>query len=131
MTHLCRCVVQEDLVLCKIYRKATSLKELEQRAASEEETTRESQICRSVADTTSISNQDNYRSPSFPSDYTDDKEAEPAKDAEVTSTTFRSVNLPELQVPMYSFDWLQDPLLAQLRSPWVDQWSPYANTLYF
>ncbi|CAL9051857.1 unnamed protein product [Musa banksii] len=121
----------EDLVLCKIYRKATSLKELEQRAASEEETTRESQICRSVADTTSISNQDNYRSPSFPSEYTDAKEAEPAKDAEVTSTTFRSVNLPELQVPMYSFDWLQDPFLAQLRSPWVDQWSPYANTLYF
>ncbi|CAD5174903.1 NAC domain-containing protein 22 [Musa acuminata AAA Group] len=122
---------KEDLVLCKIYRKATSLKELEQRAASEEETTRESQICRSVADTTSISNQDNYRSPSFPSEYTDAKEAEPAKDAEVTSTTFRSVNLPELQVPMYSFDWLQDPLLAQLRSPWVDQWSPFANTLYF
>ncbi|THU73467.1 hypothetical protein C4D60_Mb04t23150 [Musa balbisiana] len=121
----------EDLVLCKIYRKATSLKELEQRAASEEETTRESHICRSVADTTSISNQDNYRSPSFPSEYTDAKEAEPAKDAEVTSTTFRSVNLPELQVPMYSFDWLQDPFLAQLRSPWLDQWSPYANTLYF
>ncbi|RWW00288.1 hypothetical protein GW17_00036750 [Ensete ventricosum] len=121
----------EDIVLCKIYRKATSLKELEQRAASEEETTRDPQMCRSVADTTSISDQDNYRSPSFPSEHTDAKEAEPAKDAEVTSTTFRSVNLPELQVPMYSFDWLQDPFLAQLRSPWLDQWSPYANTLYF
>ncbi|WOL05894.1 NAC domain-containing protein [Canna indica] len=126
---------KEDIVLCKIYRKATSMKELEQRAASEEET-RESQTFPVIAENTSFSDQENYRSPSLAPEHMEFKEIEEtlAKGAEViTSTTaaFRSANLPELQVPLHGLDWMQDPLLTQLRSPWLDQWSPYANTLYF
>ncbi|CAL9752834.1 unnamed protein product [Musa acuminata subsp. burmannicoides] len=113
---------QQVIVLCKIYRKATSMKELEQRAASEEKR-KEAQICSAMADNVSIF--------SAPSECMDVKEMEAPKKVEVTSTTFRSVKLPELQIPMDSLDWMQDPFLTQLRSPWLDQWSPCANILYF
>ncbi|RRT56745.1 hypothetical protein B296_00003946 [Ensete ventricosum] len=38
----------------------------------------------------------------------------------------RRPNLPELEVPKSSgMEWLQDPFLTQLRSPWLmDFWSP-------
>ncbi|XP_073112916.1 NAC domain-containing protein 22 [Elaeis guineensis] len=125
---------KEDIVLCKIYRKATSLKELEQRAAMEEDT-RASQGCMymSMADNASSDDQENYPSSSMPLDHGDPKEmkVEVQKEVEVTSTSVRQVNLPELQVPKYSLDWMQDPFSTQMRSPWLDQWSPYANLLNF
>ncbi|XP_037431708.1 NAC domain-containing protein 22-like [Triticum dicoccoides] len=46
------------------------------------------------------------------------------------------LDLPSLQLPAASsrgvFDWLNDPFLTQLRSPWQDQhcMSPYAHLLY-
>ncbi|KAJ8505198.1 hypothetical protein OPV22_006084 [Ensete ventricosum] len=103
---------QEVIVIGKIYRKAASMKELEQRAASEEKR-RVAQICSAMADNVPIF--------SAPSECMDVKEMEAP-----TSTTFRSV---KLQIPMDSLDWMQDSFLTQLRSPWLDQWSPCANIL--
>ncbi|XP_073001355.1 NAC domain-containing protein 22 [Typha latifolia] len=124
---------KEDIVLCKIYRKATSLKELEQKAAMEEDM-RAAQACTASinGDTFSWDDQENFHI-STPSHDREIKE-EMKKEVEVTSTStssMRSIDLPELQVPSYSWDWMQDPLLNQLRSPWLDQWSPYANVLNF
>ncbi|WOL16821.1 hypothetical protein Cni_G25609 [Canna indica] len=129
--------VKEDIVLCKVYRKATSLKELEQRAAKEEDAGKAAYTC--MADTTSNSDQENYNCPSVQLDYNGElkemMKEEMQKDLEVTSptstTVSRSVSLPELQVPKSGMEWLQDPFL--LRSPWTDQWSPYnyANILNF
>lgn len=133
VSWLCARIVQEDIVLCKIYRKATSLKELEQRAAMEEDT-RASQGCMSVADNASSDDQENYQSSSMPLDHNGDSKKmkeEMQKEMEVTSTSVRQVNLPEIQVPKNSLDWMQDPFSSQMRSPWLDQWSPYANLLNF
>ncbi|KAI4995261.1 hypothetical protein ZWY2020_035164 [Hordeum vulgare] len=47
------------------------------------------------------------------------------------------LDLPSQQLPAAGnqgvFDWLQDPFLTQLRSPWQDQHcvSPYAHLLYY
>ncbi|XP_008813634.1 NAC domain-containing protein 22-like isoform X1 [Phoenix dactylifera] len=124
---------KEDIVLCKIYRKATSLKELEQRAAMEEGL-RESQACMFMVDNASSDDQENYQSASVALDNGDLKviKEETQKEVELTSASVRQiVNLPDLQVPKYSLDWMQDPLSTQLRSPWLDQWFPYANLPYF
>jgi hypothetical protein len=45
-------------------------------------------------------------------------------------------DLPSLQLPAAGhgvLEWLQDPFLTQLRSPWQDQHclSPYAHLLYY
>ncbi|EHA8590156.1 NAC domain-containing protein 22 [Cocos nucifera] len=117
---------KEDIVLCKIYRKATSLKELEQRAAMGEDM-RALQACMSMVDNASSDDQENYPSSSMPLDHGDPKEMkeeETQKEEEVISASIRQVDLPELQVPKYSLDWMQDPLSTQLRSPWLDQWLP-------
>lgn len=97
--------LQEHMVLCKVYRKATSLKELEQRAAKEEDT----KACNS--------DQDNYHSPSNPLDSGEVKETkeEVVKEVEVSSSSA-------------GVEWMQEPFITQ---PWMDHWSPYANTLNF
>lgn len=118
-------IVQEDIVLCKIYRKATSLKELEQRATMGEDM-RASQVCMSMMDNASSDDQENYQSSTMPLDNGDPREVkeETQKEVEVTSISIRQVNIPELQVPKHSFDWMQDPFSTQLRSPWLDPWLP-------
>lgn len=123
---------KEDIVLCKIYRKATSLKVLEQRAAMEEDT-RASHFCMSMVDNVSSDDQENYQTSSMPLDNGDLKEMkeEVQKEVEVTSASIPQVSLPRLQVPKNSLDWMQDPFSTQMRSPWLDQWSPYANLLNF
>ncbi|URE03189.1 GDP-fucose protein O-fucosyltransferase [Musa troglodytarum] len=95
----------EHMVLCKVYRKATSLKELEQRAAKEEGP----KACNS--------DQDNYHSPSNPLDSSEVKEAkeEVVKEMEVSSSSA-------------GMEWMQESFITQ---PWMDQWSPNANTLNF
>lgn len=134
---------KEDIVLCKIYRKATSLKELEQRAAMEEEARASQAGTVSVVDTDSSSDPDSYQnfeiSTAFNniSDHRDQVEEadEVKREEEILVTTQPSVvhpvSLPELQVPTYGLDWMQDPFLTQLRSPWMDQLSPYGNLLNF
>ena len=59
------------------------------------------------------------------------KEEAPKED-EAPSNSFRSVNLPPLQVNNCGLDWMHESFLTQLCSPWPEQWSPcYANMLDF
>ncbi|XP_042470526.1 NAC domain-containing protein 22-like [Zingiber officinale] len=136
--------VKGDVVLCKVYRKATSLKELEQRAKMEDEKASPAHISMATTDNTSNYDQENQlRSPLVPFHNLDAKEMkeEAAKDSEATSpsslllpltSVVRPVMLPELQVPKMDLEWMQDPFLTQLRSPWMDLWSPnFANILNY
>ncbi|XP_038977067.1 NAC domain-containing protein 22-like [Phoenix dactylifera] len=114
---------QEDIVLCKIYRKATSLKELEQRAAMASPNSRSMvdsvlQKCMAVDD-------DGVKEP--------EEEVEKEAKVEVLAESTRSTSLPRLDIPKYNgLEWMQDPFLTQLRSPWMDLWSPYyASVLNF
>ncbi|XP_037431709.1 NAC domain-containing protein 22-like [Triticum dicoccoides] len=204
---------QEDTVLCKVYRKATPLKELEQRAFQMEEMKQRSggnggygysgatRACPVPAAgdfylSQSDDVQDNFLIPSSSSSSSSSvalsgnssshdaprvaKEEADVATATVASTSSLSqaanapfhlqlpavnppcglqlpaanhgmsnmsslqlpaasqgvVDLPSLQLPAASshgvFDWLNDPFLTQLRSPWQDQhcMSPYAHLLY-
>ncbi|XP_077246310.1 NAC domain-containing protein 6-like [Tasmannia lanceolata] len=119
---------KEDIVLCKIYRKATSLRVLEQRAMQED--LRMSQFSVSTMDTLSSSQQEKSQTkPHVKEEIANEKKYE--KESEVSSEQVGWVqqNLPELQLPKYSLDWMQDPFL--LRSPWFENWTPYANVLNF
>jgi len=141
-------------VLCKIYRKATPLKELEQRASAMEEMQRRSnaqyymntarapqvQAAASAGDDY-LSSDDAHDSFLFPSSsssapsgdsYSPPMEAKQEADlAVVQPPAVRHADLPSLQVPANHgvLDWMQD--LSQLRSPWQDQFflSPLAHLL--
>ncbi|KAK9129294.1 hypothetical protein Sjap_009781 [Stephania japonica] len=142
---------KEDIVLCKIYRKATSLKMLEQRAAMEEEskstTTFHVLSPPSTVDNGTMSPME-HRNLAMHQTETDvvfkteqeDQNESTVKDGKETSLTMSSSSLrvnfakealPELQLPKFSMDWTQDPLWTQLRSPWLDIWTPYANVLNY
>ncbi|XP_062229870.1 NAC domain-containing protein 22-like [Phragmites australis] len=130
---------KEDIVLCKIYRKAVSLKELEQRVAMEE-------LERATA-TPSASN--NTGSPADSISSASDHEAPPQqlqvemgrpcmkKEATTEAAVVRpaTLSLPQLEVARQQSglqEWMQDPFLTQLRSPWMESWSPYyASVLNF
>uniref|UniRef100_A0ACD5WHL8 Uncharacterized protein n=1 Tax=Avena sativa TaxID=4498 RepID=A0ACD5WHL8_AVESA len=170
----------EDTVLCKIYRKATPLKELEQRAYVMEEMMMQSSgssngvyggAARACQVPVAVSTGDDYLSSSddvqdnflfHPSSSSsaahsgiDDAPREAKKEADVATVTLASApSLPQaanapsnFQLPAVNppcslllpaanhgvFDWLQDPFMTQLRSPWQDQHcpSPYAHLLYY
>ncbi|CAM0870532.1 unnamed protein product [Alopecurus aequalis] len=189
---------KDDTVLCKVYRKATPLKEIEQRAfALEEMMTQRPGACKgghgyggaragpipaaaSAGDdclSSSDDVQDNFMFPSSSSSSeapsgnskNDDTPWEAKKEVDVAMVTVASTSyprqvanppcnfqlppanppcnfqlpsastyyslqvpaasngvfdLPSLQLPAAShggFDWVQDPFLTQLRSPWQDQ----------
>ncbi|KAF8410329.1 hypothetical protein HHK36_002856 [Tetracentron sinense] len=132
-------LLKEDIVLCKIYRKATSLKVLEQRAAMEEEIKTPLVASSSPPSTMdTVSSHDQERNFAMPMPKRDIvfKIEEDVKDMGDTDTSSSlrigsHKNLPELQVPKFSSDWTQDPYWTQLRSPWLDNWAPYANVLNF
>lgn len=147
----------DDIVLCKIYRKATSMKELEHRAAMEEE----NRAYHSGWASATSSDQDDMQRSSYDEVVMEMEEygtgiskevlvagkllppkmpllesskAPPLSNPPAEAPANRQLpKLPELQVPNHtSFDWEHDPFLSQLRSPWLDQWSPlYANLLHF
>ncbi|KAK7258105.1 hypothetical protein RIF29_32555 [Crotalaria pallida] len=155
------CKLPKEIVLCKIYRKATSLKVLEQRAALEEET---KQLVGSPAsppsstDTMSFNSQMEDQSVPLPSfqHVVLKKEAEAEemvvsvpiqentrthqltiKDNKKSCGTSLQLplgneNLPELQLPLVITDWTQDNFWAQLNSPWMQNLTPsYSNILNF
>ncbi|GAA0179933.1 hypothetical protein LIER_30040 [Lithospermum erythrorhizon] len=136
----------KDVVLCKIYRKATSLKVLEQRAAMEEAIMKKT-----------ITNQELYHSPPpppapLPSSINaintisiqrenelrikdgqlglmkeEQHKNEPEWQIIPEENSSFSIQfptdigtLPELQVPKFSMDWSQDPIWTPLRSPWLE-----------
>ncbi|XP_058098496.1 NAC domain-containing protein 6 [Magnolia sinica] len=125
---------KEDIVLCKIYRKATSLKVLEQRAAMEEDM-RTSQVCISEADMVLSPEQENLPMTMMPTKEDvweeEEKKNKNEKESEVSSKqmSWAKDNLPELQLPKFNMEWMQDTF--SLRSPWLENWTPYANVLNF
>ncbi|GKV34762.1 hypothetical protein SLEP1_g59437 [Rubroshorea leprosula] len=136
----------KDIVLCKIYRKATSLKVLEQRAAMEEEMKEmhpSPSSPPSSIETISFCSPRNEFSASFSvPQVLLKKEVEESPMVEVVrennNGSSASVQLPlgkeklpELQLPKMAMDWTQDPFWTQLNSPWLQNLTPYANILNF
>jgi hypothetical protein len=133
--------MQKDIVLCKIYRKAKSMKELEQRAAMEQI----NQVLFDEASSSSVNednsasnNQQNLSMTSTQSNGWDVKNTADEmikREIQVSETTpsLQSVNEPllELLVPNYNFDLIHDTFFPQMCSAWLDQGSPYANLLNF
>ncbi|KAF6172474.1 hypothetical protein GIB67_006987 [Kingdonia uniflora] len=133
---------KEDIVLCKIYRKATSLRVLEQRATTEEAAKiyHVTSSPTSTVDTVSF-NEPSYFTTSVPQneiilkteehefeneEYS--KEAGSSASSASMKTGLTKENLPELLLPKHSMDWSQDPLY----SPWLGgSWSSYQNILNF
>ncbi|KAF8672882.1 hypothetical protein HU200_049221 [Digitaria exilis] len=131
---------KEDIVLCKIYRKAVSLKELEQRVAMEElamaSATPSSAASHNTGspadDSTSMSSSDHHQTTLMMGMK---KEAAESSSAAVLMKP-ATLSLPQLQVAkqqQQQQEWMQDPFLTQLRSPWMESWSPYygASVLNF
>ncbi|KAK3020938.1 hypothetical protein RJ639_046594 [Escallonia herrerae] len=144
------CPTPKDVVLCKIYRKATSLKVLEQRAAMEEDmktthAVRPPSPLSPPTETISFCNQhDDLVAPRTASQVAlkkEDEELLPLQgkmnELETERTHSSTLSLPtgtdklELQLPRFSMDWSQDPFCAQLHSPWLDNWMSYANVIDF
>ncbi|XP_052191885.1 NAC domain-containing protein 6 [Diospyros lotus] len=137
----------KEIVLCKIYRKATSLKVLEQRAAMEGEMKglrglEPSPPMTPPTDTVSFTGpqeESMEMAAQFMAfkreDTEDDYNALFVQDNAIsTSTTSGKAKLSELQVPRFSMDWTQDQLWAPLRSPWLDNFAmpqPQANVMNF
>ncbi|KAK4284899.1 hypothetical protein QN277_001670 [Acacia crassicarpa] len=88
---------KDAIVLCKIYRKATPLKVLEQRAS----------LCESS-------------SSSMPTTF--EPKTEQVEET-VEMAAVAKVNLPELQLPMNT-GWSQDLFWPQLNSPWLQCFTP-------
>lgn len=148
----------QEIVLCKIYRKATSLKVLEQRAALEEEREKKQMVDNSPASPPSSTDTMSFSSPQEEQNlplpllqHVLKKESETTEDMVVskqekttnqltlkdTKSTcgtslqmpFGKEKLPDLQLPMLS-DWTQDTFWAQLNSPWLQNFTP-TNILNF
>ncbi|XP_028797529.1 NAC domain-containing protein 22 [Neltuma alba] len=98
-----------DIVLCKIYRKATSLKVLEQRAALEEEM---KLLPSASSPCTSL---DQHSQPTLKQESPDHELFQPLRTSD---------KIPDLQLPLVSMDWNQDPFCAQLNSHWLSSLSP-------
>ncbi|XVF68031.1 hypothetical protein PTKIN_Ptkin10aG0170200 [Pterospermum kingtungense] len=154
------CPSPKDLVLCKIYRKATSLKVLEQRAAMEEELKAIKNLSPSSSPHSSMETI-SFCSPKqdwvssiisappqvvFKKEKIEEQEEEAlmveekisdgiAKANKHSSASLQlpegKENLPELQLPKVLSDWTQDQFWAQLNSPWFQNLTPYANILHF
>ncbi|XP_057500744.1 NAC domain-containing protein 6-like [Actinidia eriantha] len=145
------CPSPKDIVLCKIYRKATSLKVLEERAAMEEEMKtspafQPSPPLTPPMDTISYSNpHEEYSTAPMTAHMVFKKEEEDMllvaekwyEEATENKGTTSSLVLPSgkekpvLQMPKLSMDWTQDSFWTQLRSPWLDNLTPLASLLNF
>ncbi|PSS08248.1 NAC domain-containing protein [Actinidia chinensis var. chinensis] len=145
------CPSPKDIVLCKIYRKATSLKVLEERAAIEEEMKtshafQPSPPLTHPMDTISYgSPHEEYSTAPMAAQHmafkkeedmfiVDEKWYEEATENKGTTSSLilpSGKEKPELQVPKLIMDWTQDPCWTQLRSPWLDNLTPLANLLNF
>ncbi|XWS40261.1 hypothetical protein CRYUN_Cryun18bG0125400 [Craigia yunnanensis] len=149
------CPLPKDIVLCKVYRKATSLKVLEQRAAKEEElkamnnTSPSSPL--SSLETISFCSPKEDLVPSisvpqviFKKEIKEEEEEKEAKveekrsDGKTKESKISSASLqlplgkekfPELQLPKVHSDWTQDQFWTLLNSPSFQNLTPYANIL--
>jgi hypothetical protein len=133
---------QQEVVLCKVYRKAVSLKELEQRVAMEELARTRHSVSQSHSHCSAASPDD---SSSSASEVVHEAAAATAaagvkKEKVSVAAVARSVamRLPQLETVRGQvgnrLEWMQDPFLTQLRSPWMESLclSPfYASVLNF
>ncbi|KAL9244821.1 hypothetical protein vseg_018545 [Gypsophila vaccaria] len=139
------CVLQKDIVLCKIYRKATSLKELEQRAAKEEAQQLLENSKTIASYPTSPVSSSNETNSSINDDFglledllppslymtnvdhitfMKEEEIEEKVEDTVMFNAFNvgpsnNIKLP-FEVPKLGLDWAQDPFSLQLCSPWFE-----------
>ncbi|KAL0422966.1 UNVERIFIED_CONTAM: NAC domain-containing protein 22 [Sesamum latifolium] len=138
----------KDIVLCKIYRKATSLKELELRAAMGEEIqsfrayTSPSPLI-PPTDATSVCNQFEELNPTITQSNSmglkkeneglmlvNEKYGDTFQESSKVRTCSSLMmpngrqNLAELQLPKLNTDWTQDSFWMQL-SPWLDNFTPF------
>lgn len=135
-------------MLCKVYRKATSMKELEQRTAMDKDASAP-QYSASADDNSSSSSSSCssnkqislQKAPVLPLLAETDArmremkiKLETEEEAGITSVPLGldtggkriTPGLEMLQVPpSFGFDWSQDPFLTQLGSPWLENWFPY------
>ncbi|XVF45647.1 hypothetical protein PTKIN_Ptkin02bG0223700 [Pterospermum kingtungense] len=141
------CPLPRDIVLCKIYRKATSLKVLEQRAAMEEESMKtmntspsSSPLSSSMETISFFSPREDFSPPVSVPQVVFKKEIKEEKEEEKMEKKISSASLqlplgkeilPELQLPKFLSDWSQDQFWAQLNSPWFQNLTPSANILNF
>ncbi|KAE8672890.1 putative NAC domain-containing protein 94 [Hibiscus syriacus] len=141
------CPLPKDVVLCKVYRKATSLKILEQRAAEEEmklmNNTNISPSSSSSMETISFCSPKEDLVPSMAAPqmfFKKEIEEEAMEEEKVSEKRLSSVSLqlplgseklPELQMPKMLSDWTQDQFWAQLNSPWFQNLTTYGNILNF
>ncbi|MFQ6630358.1 hypothetical protein Gotur_008199 [Gossypium turneri] len=134
------CSLPKDVVLCKVYRKATSLKVLEQRAAMEEElkaiknTSPSSPL--SSMETISFCSPKEAQVPAPQMFFKKENEEEQEQETMVEKKRclqlpLGSEKLPELQMPKVLSDWTQDQFWTQLNSPWFQNLTTYANILNF
>lgn len=130
----------QDIVLCKVYRKATSLKVLEQRAAMEEElkaikNTSPSSPLSSMETISFCSPKEAQVPPITAPQMFFKKEEEEQKtmveNKRCLQLPLGSEKLPELRMPKVPSDWTQDQFWAQLNSPWFQNLATYANILNF
>lgn len=133
---------QQDVVLCKVYRKAVSLKELEQRVAMEE-LARARSSAGSSPPTTASQSHCSAGSPDVSSASEVAHEAAVhhghqgvKKEEAVAVARPAAMRLPQLETARGGggLEWMQDPFLTQLRSPWMEGLclSPYyASVLNF
>lgn len=125
----------KDIVLCKVYRKATSLKALEQMAAMEEPAMDSISSCDQIDEQVKSQSIDMGFKKEYEQDTTFLAEEVASMDytAAGSGRACSKLNLPngnanlvDLQLPKLDMDWTQDSFWAQLRSPWLDN---YANFL--
>ncbi|GMI74437.1 NAC domain containing protein 36 [Hibiscus trionum] len=118
------CNFPKDVVLCKVYRKATSLKVLEQRAAMEEE----------LKNTNTSPSSPPIAAAAAPPPqlfFKQEMEEEKAPEKKKLSSASLQFPLPELQMPKMLSDWTQDQFWVQRNSPWFQNLTTYANILNF
>ncbi|XP_058076626.1 NAC domain-containing protein 6-like [Magnolia sinica] len=127
---------KEDIVLCKIYRKAMSLKELEQRAATEDDALPLKE-CLSLIGNVSSHEEENIHLPVPLEDDVLMEKMENIKESQLVlqhqqqqqRAGVETKSWPELQLTINSLKWIHDPFL--LGNPWLENWSPSANLLNF
>jgi hypothetical protein len=121
--------LQQEVVLCKVYRKAVSLKELEQRVAMEE-------LARTRHSVSLPSQSHSHCSAGSPDDSSSSASEVVHEAAAATAAGVKkeevsvaavarpaAMRLPQLETPRGpggGLEWMQDPFLTQLRSPWME-----------
>ncbi|KAG2703028.1 hypothetical protein I3843_06G111200 [Carya illinoinensis] len=150
--------VAKEIVLCKIYRKATSLKALEQRAVMEEQMknfhsspySSPTQLTSPLETISFLAQQEDQFLAPIPvhnnivfkkeaEEVVAIEEEEKGERSQMESGVFNTPlqfplgkdKLPELQVPKLMMDWTQDTFWTQLNSPWLQSLTSYANILNF